>query len=132
MLVEPPVRLGAPCVAIAHQATTTTLVVTSLDHLNPTRGAVPLLVLNAIIAADYEQASDFTILWYTRPNMLWDWPQDESLTDHADPKNRTVIQATRQEGFVMVARQVDAARSMWRAESKHYRLPVRRVVAIHI
>ncbi len=54
MLVEPPVRLGAPCAAIAHQATTTTLVVTSLDHLNPTRGAVPLLVLNAIIAFDYE------------------------------------------------------------------------------
>ena len=41
-------RLGAPCVAIAHQATTTTLVVTSLDDLNPTKGAVPLLVLNAI------------------------------------------------------------------------------------
>ena len=64
--------------------------------------------------------------------MLWDWPQEESLTDHADPKNRTVIQATHQEGFVMAARQVDAARSMCRAESKHCRLPVKRVVAIQI
>ena len=132
MLVEPPVRLGAPCVAIAHQATTTTLVVTSLDHLNPTRGAVPLLVLNAIAAFDYKQASHFTVLWCTRPKMLWDWPQEEPLADHADPANRAVIQATLQERFIMVARQVDAARSMWRAESKHYRLPVRRVVAIHI
>ncbi len=131
MLVEPPVRLGAPCVAIAPQATTTTLVVTSLDHLNPTKGAVPL-VLNAITAFDYKQASHFTVLWCTRPKMLWDWPQEEPLADHADPANRAVIQATLQERFIMVARQVDAARSMWRAESKHYRLPVKRVVAIQI